>query len=115
MAKAAGKTYKKAIEDVEKEFIQSEWGGQVRRDIERLADDATVRIGAQEYVVKLSPTKTKFFGVLPRDVKAASIEAQLKQSGFNYEILGVDISAGKLKDIASSLTSLAESMAKAAP
>ncbi len=112
-AKAAGKAYKKSIEDVEKEFIQTEWGGQVRRDIERLADDATVRIGAQEYVVKLSPTKTKFFGVLPRDVRAAAIEAQLKEGGFTYEILGVDITAGKLKDIASSMTSLAESMAKA--
>lgn len=114
-AKAAGKAYKKTIEDVEKEFIQTEWGGQVRRDIERLADDATVKIGGQDYVVKLSPTKTKFFGVLPKDVNASAIEAQLKESKFAYEILGVDVTSGKLKDMAASMKSLAESIAKAAP
>lgn len=113
-AKAAGKAYKKTIEDVEKEFIQTEWGGQVRRDIERLADDATIKIGGQDYVVKLSPTKTKFFGVLPKDVNASAIEAQLKENKFAYEILGVDVTSAKLKDMAASMKSLAESIAKAA-
>lgn len=113
-AKAAGKAYKKMIEDVEKEFIQTEWGGQVRRDIERLADDATVKIGGQDYVVKLSPTRTKFFGVLPKDVNASAIEAQLKENKFAYEILGVDVTSTKLKDMAASMKSLSESIAKAA-
>jgi hypothetical protein len=53
--------------------------------------------------------------VLPKDVKASTIEAQLKESGFTYEILGVDISASKLKDMAAAMTALAESMAKASP
>lgn len=114
-AKAAGQPFKKSIEDVEKEFIQSELGGQVRRDVERLADGASIRVGAADYTVKLSPTKTKFFGVLPRDVSAATIGAQLKESGFTFEILGVDITASKLKDIASSLQGLATTMAEAVP
>ena len=118
-AVAAGKAFKKSVEDVEKEFIQSELGGQVRRDVERLAATGgnltRIRIGSQEIAVKLSPTQTKFFGVLPRDVRASTIEAQLKDSGFAYEILGVDIKAAKLKDIAALLQPLAEAMAKAAP
>jgi hypothetical protein len=114
-AKAAGKAYKKTVEDLEKEFIQTEWGGQVRRDIERLSDGATIKVGGQDVAVELSPTKTKFFGVLPRDVNASAIEAQLKENKFAYEILGVDISAAKLKDMAASMKSLAESIAKAAP
>ena len=115
LAKATGKAYKKSIEDVEKEFIQSELGGQVQRDIERLSDGANIRVGAQEFAVKISPTKTKFFGVLPKDARASTIEAQLKASDFNYEILGADITASKLKDIAASLQALAEAMAKATP
>ena len=114
-AKAAGKAYKKSIEDVEKEFIQTEWGGQVRRDIERLADGATIKIGGQDIAVELSPTKTKFFGVLPKDVNASAIEAQLKENKFAYEILGVDVSSAKLKDMAASMKSLAESLAKVTP
>lgn len=114
-ATAAGKAYKKTIENVEKEFIQTEWGGQVRRDIERLADDATVKIGGQDYVVTLSPTKTKFFGVLPKEVNASAIEAQLKENKFAYEILGVDVTSVKLKDMAASMKSLSESIVKAAP
>ena len=86
-----------------------------RRDIERLADDETVKIGGQDYVVKLSPTKTKFFGVLPKDVNASAIEAQLKENKFAYEILGVDVTSARLKDMAASMKSLAESIAKAAP
>jgi hypothetical protein len=52
---------------------------------------------------------------LPRDVPAATIEAQLKESKFSYEILGVDIKANDLKEIAKKLQPLAESIARAAP
>jgi len=114
-ARAANLPYTKSLEDVMKEYSQSELGGQVRRDVERLADNARIRVGTQELGVRISPTKTKFFGVLPKDVRASTIEAELKASGFTYEILGVDISASKLKDIAGSLQPLAEKLAKAAP
>ena len=118
-AKAAGQPFKKTVEDVEREYILSERGGQVRRDVERLADavegNSRIRVGTQELAVKLSPTKTKFFGVLPKDVRAATIEAELKDSGFAYEILGVDIKASALKDIAEKLKPLAETLAKGEP
>lgn len=114
-ARATGQPFKKTIDDVEKEYALSELGGQVRRDVERLADGATIRVGSENIAVTFSPTKTKFFGVIPRDVKAATIEAQLKDSGFTYEILGVDIASAKLKEIAGALQPLAETMAKAAP
>jgi hypothetical protein len=114
-ARAAKVPYTKSVEDVMREYAQSELGGQVRRDVERLADNARIRVGTQELGVRISPTKTKFFGVLPKDVRASSIEAELKASGFNYEILGVDIAASKLKDIASTLKPLAEKLARSAP
>ena len=118
-AKASGLRYTKSIEDVEKEYALSELGGQVRRDIERLAEGTTgparIRVGTQKFTVRMSPTKTKFFGVLPRDVPSSLIEQQLKESKFAFEILGVDIKADALKKIAASLQPLAEKLAKATP
>lgn len=118
-AKVAGQPFTKTLEDVEKEYAQSELGGQVRRDVERLSADETgptrIRVGTQEFSVQMSPTKTKFFGVLPRDVRAGTIESQLKDSGFTYEILGMDIRSDALKNIAASLQPLADKLAQAAP
>ncbi len=114
-ARDAGKPFTKTLEDVEKEYDLSELGGQVRRDVERLADGARIKVGTQTVEVTISPTKTKFFGVLPRDVRAATIEQQLKESGFSYEIIGVDLSAKQLKDIAGKLQPLAEKATAAAP
>ncbi len=118
-AKALGQRFIRTIDDVEKEIALSEIGGQVRRDVERLSEGTTgharIRVGTQEFVVRISPNKTKFFGVLPGDVRASTIEAQLKETGYSYEILGADIKAGALKDIAASLQPLAEALAKAAP
>lgn len=118
-ARAAGKPFKKSIEDVEKEYVLSERGGQVRRDIERLSESDSglvrIQVAGQAVRVRMSPTKTKFFGVLPRDVRAATIERQLKESGFAHEILGVDIKSSTLKEIAAKLKPLAEKLAEAAP
>jgi hypothetical protein len=96
-ALAAGKPFKKTLDEVEKEYALSELGGQVRRDVERLADGARIRVGTETFGVSISPTRTKFFGVLPKDVRATTIEKQLKESGFSYEIIGADI---KSKDLA---------------
>ncbi len=118
-ARAAGQPFKKTVEDVEKEYALSELGGQVRRDIERLAESDTglarIRVGTQAFAVRLSPTKTKFFGILPRDVRASTIEQQLKDSGFAYEILGVDMKASSLKDVAAKLQPLAQKLAQEPP
>lgn len=118
-ATAAGRPFKKKIEDVEKEYALSELGGQVRRDVERLAAGtsglASIRVGTQTFKVRISPTKTKFFGVLPGDVRAATIEQQLKDSGFAYEILGVGMKASALKDVAAKLQPYAAKLALEAP
>jgi hypothetical protein len=118
-AVAAGENFTKSLNQVEKEFVHSELGGQVRRDIERLGGGVggpdKIRIGAETFEVQLSPTKTKFFGVVPRDVRTANIEKQLTKGGFNYEILGVDLSAKELKSIAGELKDLAAEIAERAP
>jgi Pre-toxin TG len=114
-AVATGKPFKKTLEEVEKEYALSELGGQVRRDIERLADGARIRVGTETFGVSISPTRTKFFGVLPKDVRAATIEKQLKESGFSYEIIGADIKAKDLAAIGEKLKPLAEKLADTAP
>jgi hypothetical protein len=92
---------------------------EIRIVVERLAEGTTgpsrIRVGTHEFTARMSPTKAKFFGVLPADAQASTIEAQLKESGHSHEILGVDIKAGPVKDIAASLQPLAEVLAKAAP
>lgn len=110
----------KTLEEVEREIALSERGGQVRRDIERLSanEDGTlaqVFIGAGSTPVKISPTRTKFFGILPKDVNASLIERELRNEGFVFEIVGVDINQRDLKAIAERLKPLAEQMASASP
>jgi hypothetical protein len=114
-ALAAGKPFKKTLDEVEKEYALSELGGQVRRDVERLSDDERIWVGTETFGVTISPTRTKFFGVLPRDVRAATIEKQLKESRFSYEIIGADIKAKDLAAIGEKLKPLAEKLADAAP
>lgn len=114
-ALAAGKPFKKTLDEVEKEYALSELGGQVRRDVERLANGAQIRVGTETFDVAISPTRTKFFGILPRDVRAATIEKQLKESGFNYEIIGVDIKSKSLAAIGEKLQPLAEKLVDTTP
>jgi hypothetical protein len=110
VARDAKHPFTKTVEDVEKEYALSERGGQVRRDVERLADGAKIRVGTQTLPVRISPTRTKFFGVLPKDVAPATIEQQLKDSGFTYEILGVNLRSSDLKDIAAKLQPRAQNL-----
>lgn len=115
-AQEAGRSFNRTIDDVQREIALSERGGQVRRDIERLAanaDDtlAEIRVGSDLISARISPTRTKFFGVLPRDVRRSNIERQLRDSNFNFEIIGVDISQRDLQSIASELVELATTLA----
>jgi hypothetical protein len=117
-AQEAGKPFKKTLEEVEREVALSERGGQVRRDIERLSENADgtlaeLRIGADLIPVRLSPIRTKFFGVLPGDVRTTLLERELRAAGFTFEIVGVDIKQKDLKSIAEGLKPLAEQMAGA--
>ena len=90
--------------EVEREVALSERGGQVRRDIERLSENADgtlaqIRLGSDLIPVRLSPTRTKFFGVLPRDVNRSLIERELREGGFSFEIIGANISQRDLRSI----------------
>ncbi|MBF6485660.1 pre-toxin TG domain-containing protein [Nocardia otitidiscaviarum] len=121
-ARAAGEPFTTTLDDVMKQHIQTELGGQVRRDIERLAAGTTgasqLRIADQTVPISFSPVQTKFFGVVPRDLPRRtirSLERQLGAQSVTFEILGVDISGTDLTAIADRLRPLAEKLAHAAP
>ena len=97
-----------ALNQIEREIIQSEQGGQVRRDIERLAPNADgglprIVIGTEETQVRISPTKTKIFGVLPKDVPVGTMEQDLRQLGYSFEVLGMNVTQQQLVDLTQSL------------
>jgi len=114
-AATAKQPYTKTVDDVMKEYAFSERGGQVRRDIERLASSSAnptrIRVGTQEIEVVFSPTKTKFFGVIPKGIRSAPIEAQLAAEKVTFEILGVDLTGSQLDDIAKKLVKPAQERA----
>lgn len=117
-ARLAGQPYSEKIEDIMTEYALSEHGGQVRRDIERLAPSGgktRLRIGSERLAVNMSPTQTKFFGVVPKNVSLNSIEAQLKAEKVSYEMLAVDIRDTELKALAEKMQGLAGTLAAAAP
>ena len=117
-AEGAGRRFDKTLAEVESEVTLSEHGGQIRRDIERLSKNedgtlAQIRIGASLLPVSLSPTRTKFFGVLPRDVNSSIIERELREARFNFEIVGVDIGQRDLRAVADEMVQLATTIAGA--
>ena len=101
-----------SIRQVEREIALSEQGGQVRRDIERLAggDGSTTAIwlGEDYMPVKISPKHTKVFGVLPTDVRVGNMESQLQGLGFNFEVLGMNVTEKELVDLSTNLTQTAQ-------
>ena len=115
-------------EDIDSEFglvnrkiVQSERGGQVRRDVERLSEDvdgvpAFVYIGdmPQAVPVRISPMRTRFFGILPKDAGRKTIEKHLTEGGFSFEIVGVNLTSKQLKAAAEKLKPIAEKMAQSA-
>ncbi len=116
-AQEAGRPFNKTLDEVMGEVALSERGGQIRRDIERLSENADgtlaeIRVGTDLISVRMSPNRTKFFGVLPRDVPTSLIERELREGGFTFEIIGVDINQRDLRSIADRLRPLAEQLAE---
>lgn len=91
--------FTKTIEDIEKEIILSEKGGQIRRDLERL-HESSIKIAGVLTPVNVSPQKTKFFGVVPQGVKYGNMETELKSQGYKFEFLGIKISFTDLQKAA---------------
>lgn len=78
---------------------QGELGGQVRRDVERLSPNTTnlddvashldevptqILVDGVPTTVRISPTNTRFVGVVPTDVPTDAITASLRGEGFNF-------------------------------
>ncbi len=113
-----GKTYRMKLVDIMREIRLSEAGGQVRRDVERLAQasgKSLLNIGSELLPVSISPTKTKFFGIVPKNASLNTIEAQLKAEKFTYEMIGVELTDRELKSLAEKMTPLAEKLAAQTP
>lgn len=98
-ARLQGTSFTKTIEDIEKEIILSEKGGQVRRDMERL-HDSTIKIAGVETEIIVTPQKTKIFGVVPKDVRVGTMEQELKSLGYKFEVLGIDVTQSDLQKLA---------------
>jgi hypothetical protein len=65
--------------------------------------------------VVFSPTRTKFFGILPRGIPRATIEKELSDLSVTFEIVGVDATSRDLDKIAAELVPHAETLSAAAP
>ena len=117
-AKRHGQPFTQTIEQIMDEYKLAELGGQVRRDIERLAAAGgknTLQVGSETLVVNMSPNNTKFFGVVPKNIGTATIEAQLKAEKVSYELIAVDIKDTQLKSLAEKMKALALEISSAAP
>jgi hypothetical protein len=103
------------VEEQMKRIKQTQLGGQIRSDVERLSE-LKVWINGRELPVDLAvgPRSTKWFGVLPSDVKSNAIKqaiidafsstgAQKQGVKINVEMLGMDIKASELIDAAKSV------------
>jgi hypothetical protein len=109
------------LEEIMKKMKNTEAGGQIRSDVERLSaarpdvrvhldekpdsklTGAGIFINSRELPIELyvGPATTKWFGAVPRDVKGGAIKDALKKAGLkNVEILGLDITQAELKSAA---------------
>ncbi len=112
IAAEKGVSFNKTLEQVEDEILLNELGGQVVRDIERLSANNALKIGSETVPIKFSRNKTKFFGVVPKDVKTSSIETELAAENVKFEIIGMDVTQNDLKIVSQKLKSLAEKFTK---
>lgn len=99
---------------------QSEWGGQIRKDVERLSPDtvpgetelsstldevpAEILVDGVPTRVRFSPTRARFVGVVPEDVPVAEITASLTPE-FNFAMMQTGGTAADLTARAERLVS----------
>jgi hypothetical protein len=102
----------KEVEELAANIRLSETGGQVRRDIERVAPstagETVLNIGGVETKVAASPKTTKVVGVVPRDVKPGRMVKDVRALGYSFDLMQPDVSAGELNSIAKDIEAIAK-------
>jgi hypothetical protein len=115
-ASQAGVPFNKTRDQIAAEYLQTERGGQIARDRERLSPGVSgslveVFVGRERIPIDFSPTKTKFFGVIPQGLKAsqiAQIKAELAAEKVTFEIVAVPLTAGDADRAAAELLPLSK-------
>jgi hypothetical protein len=103
-ARLDGTTVTETLEGIMQNIKLSEAGGQIRSDVERLAEIG-VFINARAVKVRSGPTSTKWFGVIPKDVKGDTIKAAIIDAGIkNVEIMGLNVTQAELQSAAKLIT-----------
>ena len=97
-----------ADRQLRRSVVQSELGGQVRKDIERLApsvdeDMARILVDGVPTPVRFSPTGTKFVGALPEDVAGEAIAQRLRDESFNFDLMSVGMRSDDVTTLAQQL------------
>jgi len=115
-----------ADKGLRKTVTQAELGGQVRRDVERLSPNVSkaediashldevpmqVLVDGVPTTVRISPTKTRFVGVVPEDVATDAITRSLQGEGFSFSAIQT---GGRAADLASRAERLIAEQATAA-
>lgn len=107
-AAQAGATISDTIDTILGEISLSELGGQIRRDMNRLAPNAggsatpattTLRIAGETRQTTLG-RRVRFFGVVPGGFNTNGIERELRRLGYNFDIMPMPISSRQINDAA---------------
>ncbi|KAG5290181.1 hypothetical protein I7I48_09723 [Histoplasma ohiense] len=112
--------FSKTVADFEKQLLKTKDSGQLQRDLERLSRNAgkpltKIYIGEVNTAVRISPTNTKFFGILPQGIRISLVEAEAKAAGFKFEALAVPMHKTDLDAVAKELVPHATQMVSKAP
>ncbi|MFD9408802.1 pre-toxin TG domain-containing protein [Streptomyces sp. NPDC059989] len=120
IAQARGKPFTQTFEDVAKEYVHAERGGQIRRDIERLSrNDVPGRpglthlfIGTEQVPIRFTLSQVKFFGVVPRGAPTRATVRELEREGVAFEAIAADLTSAELDRVAEQLAPLATEFAQ---
>lgn len=105
-ARLTGGKVTTTLEQIRKTIKKTEAGGQIRSDVERLSE-RQVFINGVETKISVSPQRTRWFGVVPKDVKGGALKQAIKKAGIrNVDIIGLDVLQRELKDAINTLLGL---------
>ncbi|KAI9666779.1 MAG: hypothetical protein M1831_001555 [Alyxoria varia] len=111
-----GRPFKTTLEQIMTQYKTAQLGGQIQRDIERLSTQGAIWMGRVKMPIVFSPTKTKFFGVIPAGMQASvtsRIISQLQAEKFSFELIAAEVTTADLDNGATQLVDLARAFANA--